>query len=305
MPSHGARSCCASSAEPYFEGLREYALGYLDVSEEGDSILNGIKEEGIGVLQAEDFDSQEFERLTAEIRRLVEVSLPQINSYSKSLRAKGNFLESEEFEVKIEDYKEYLEWLVEIASAIKTDRSSFLPQYEVLRHTGHLHSWARWQQAMRDIHRTRIKESQRKFEMRYGERSDKLNGLEFVAVNYVWPFKGDSLGPSAWEPIFRFTPAYYNFADSRLIKAFSVGVSYYIFGDSNPILRFLQQQIHHLGVAFVIGDIENEQFYQWHRASFGGEVHLGKYQLGIIKDCEEDEWEIISTINFQVIPRIF
>jgi len=296
----------SANAEPYFEGLREYALGYLDISEEGDSILNAVREEDTDILEAEGFNDQEFERLTAEIRLLVEVSLPQINSFSKSLRAKGNFLESEEFEVKIEDYKEYLEWLVEIASAIKADRSSFLPQYDVLKHIGHLHSWARWQQSMRNIHRERIKESQHKFEMRYGERSDKLNGVEYLIVNYIPWFKGsEKSGPSPREPILRFTPAYYNFTEGTLIKAFSVGVNYYFFDDSSSILRFLQNHVHHFGVALVLAEFDNKEFHKWNKLAYGAEIHVSRCQIGVIKDPEDDDWEIISTVNFQVIPRIF
>lgn len=316
------------NAEPLHKLLKEYALGYLSVSKEIKEIEEAVKEkysETLFVMKEDGtitdvfskdevkdtlinkdiikYDYEKLNLLIDEINRMIKASVPDINSYSKSIRIKENFLNSEVFKGKVGDFEYFLITLVEIASVIKEEDTLFLPQYDSLESIDDLKYWKGWYDVMGKIESLKIEKSLRNFEIRYGGNSEKINLIELLIINWIPPFKGDINGPSPWEPILRFTPICYNITDNRFIKTFQIGMNYYFLEGSFSFLKWL----HHFGIAFVIGDTENQRIYQMDtkKLSFGTLVHLGKCQFGIIKDNRDNSLKLISTIDFQILPAIF
>ncbi|MGB3479297.1 MAG: hypothetical protein WBB67_09065 [bacterium] len=325
-------------AEPLYDTLKEYARKYLSVNRDCRAIANAVKEKYPETFFAMDetgkifdilgrnevrdtliygnetwvrsqsymekerirlYDYERLNLLTDEISRMIETSVPDINFYTKSIRVKENFLESEVFQSNIKEFKYFLKTLVEMVSVIKSQDSLFLPQYEPLENIGDLQSWQEWYKVMFEIQKLKIEESLRKFEIRYGDRSEKVNLVELFVMNLIPPFKGNVNGPSSWEPILRFTPVCYDFTDTRFVKTLQIGLNYYLFGKG-----FLSS-LHHIGVAFLITDIESEKIYELNRPAYGVQVHLGKYQIGLVKDGRDNSLKLISTVDFQFIPGLF
>ncbi len=248
----------------------------------------------------------EYDRLHLlidEITKMIEASIPNINFYSKTIRIKENFLNSDPFNDRVKEFQDYLATLVEIASVIKSNDPKFLPQYDSLIEGGDLRSWKEWYHTMLAIESLKTEKSLQNFERRYGENSEKINVIELMVVNWVPPFRGTTNGPSPWEPILRVTPVCYDITDNKFIKAAQIGINYYFLEDSFPLLKWL----HHLGLAFVVGDTENHPIYQVdiNKLSFGALLHLGKYQLGLLRDNRDNRLKLISTIDFQIIPGVF
>ena len=190
--------------------------------------------------------------------------------------------------------------MVEIASIIKNNKDTlFLPQYKKLNDASNLYYWTEWESTMVIIQKYEIEKSLRRFETRYGSSSDKINLLEFLIVNLFPPFKGSLKSPSAWEPILRLSPICYNFTDAKCVKTAQVGFNYYFL--EKPFMGI----IHHAGLAFAITDISSQHIYNLSWPSFGFIAHLGKYQLGIIRDKTTANLKFISTIDFQIIPKFF
>jgi hypothetical protein len=326
-------------AEPLHDLLKEYANGYLSVSKESNEIADAVRDsypETFFVMNNEDgtifdvlrknevkdtimngnkmwirneayraeesikrYDYEKLELLIDEINRMIEASVPQINFYTKSISVKENFLNSDVFKVKVKEFKYFLKTLVEIVSVIKSKDALFLPQYDPLENIGDLKHWRNWYDVMLEIQKLEIEKSLRKFEIRYGENSDRVNLIELFVMNLVPLFKGNANGPSSWEPILRFTPVCYDFTDMKFVKTFQIGVNYYFFSES-----FLKH-VHHVGIAFLLTDIESEKIYEIGTLSYGGVIHLGKYQVGIVKDNGNSSFKLISTIDFQILPGLF
>lgn len=84
----------------------------------------------------------------------------------------------------------------------------------------------------------------------------------------------------------------------RLPLIFGRIMNYYFFEDG------FFKLLHHIGIAFLLADIESEKIYQWSTLSIGAQVHLGKFQFGLVKNRTDDTWKFISTIDFQIIPLL-
>jgi hypothetical protein len=330
IPLHG---------EPLYDLLSKYVADYYNVSSECLDIANAIKilypvtffvlniDEGIvtdvlgreevrdtvinatetwirneGSKQDEVIRKYDYDRLTLlmdELSRMLRSSVPQASFDSKSFRVKENFLNSEVFMAKVKEFKYFLMTLVEIASVIKNTNPGFLGQYASLNHAGDLKYWPEWDSVMLEIEKMKIERSLRNFEIRYGENSEKINFLEFFVISQIRPFKGNEDGPSPWEPILRFTPVCYDFTDTRFVKTLQLGLNYYFFA------KGILSSLHHIGVAFLITDIESEKIYELNKPAYGIQIHLGKYQIGLVKDSRDNSLKFISTVDFQLIPRLF
>lgn len=269
-----------------------------------DTVISGnhklIRKEGHNekeTIKLYNYDS--LDSLREGISRMINASVPEINFYTKSIKVKENFLNSGVFQAHIGEFKYNLQFLIEMVSVIRKEDSLFLSQYGRLEKVSDLHSWQKWYKIIISIKNLEVEQALQKFEARYGDKSEKVNLLELLMINFVPPFKGNTKGPSALEPILRFTPVCYDFTGAKFVKTFQIGVNYYFFGEN--ILKHLN----HIGIAFLLTDVKSEKIYEVNTLSIGGMIHLGKYQIGVVKDNSSNGLKLISTIDFQLIPLLF
>jgi hypothetical protein len=204
-----------------------------------------------------------------------------------------NFLNSGVFQKELNTFKDHSILIINIARFQNIQNIPDTP--DELPHYG---SWKKIQDR---IVKLEIEKSLQAYEQKYGSNAEKINLFELFLVNRMAPFKGSIAGPSCFEPICRISPIIYNFEGGNIFPMAQVGFNYYFLGENN----FLLNWIHHIGFAVCAGDIENNQFYKIKKMSFGGAIHIGKYELGVMRDIREEDWKVISTVDFQVIKGIF
>ena len=326
-------------AEPFYDLLKKYADDFFAVSEEIKTMADSIKtlypetyfimhtEDGIifDVLnqnqvkdtligssevwvKKEVYNENEIIKkypydtlylLLDDVKRMIRTSIPEVDFCVKTAIVKENFLNSETFNAKINNFKDNLNVIVQMASIIRNKDSLFLSQYDNLNDASDLFNWTEWHKTMLEIQHYEIEKSLKKFEVRYGKDSDKINLFELLLINIAPPFKGNIKSPSPWEPIARLSLICYNITDAKYVKTAQVGFNYYFL--DKPFLGV----VHHAGLAFAITDINSQHVYNLSWPSFGFIAHLGKYQVGIIRDKTTTNLKFISTIDFQIIPKLF
>ncbi len=246
------------------------------------------------VVQA--FDYNRFRQAELELGHAIGLVVPHINPVFKS----GAFFRSSGFDILVSDYEDLYNVLLAIAVTI---RDGDVTSGSVSSFPAEVRSWDGWYDVRLELEDVRVDQALADFDIRYGPRSDRINLLEMVLINLAPPFKGNINGPSAWEPILRFTPVCYDISDNRFAKTYQVGANYYFLSGSPGLLKWLN----HVGVAFAAADLASDQLYKFSfgELSCGAMLHIGKYQVGMFKDHGGESWKFLTTVDFQVIPALF
>ncbi len=299
-----------------FEGLRK------DIEVIG-SVLKGrypelfFREEGdtpveiAAAIRGDDwrrFKYEKLDSLTEALGTAIATSIPDINPYLKTVRVDRREFASESFRAKVSRYKEYVRLLVQLADVVRQEArgagdDSFLAGFEELDSPERLSNWKKWSDASLAIREEQLDNAIEDFRAKYGPTADRINLAEIILMNVLPCFKGGLLGPSHWEPIVRATPISYDLTDKKLVKVYQLGFNYYFLSDAPGLLRWLN----HVGVAAGAADLAAEQIYNFEfgSLSFGGMLHVNRYQAGVFKDRSGDGWKVLSTVDFQVIPALF
>lgn len=235
---------------------------------------------------------EEFIIAQESLLRMMRSSLPSFSKIGKNLKLGEISLNSEAFKKELNTFKDHSIFIVRIAKYEGIPGAPDTP--DELLHFG------TWKLIQDSIVKLEIEEALHAFEQRYGENADKLNFVELALVNYIPPFVGNSSGPSHLEPILRVSAIDYNLDGGNFFPMCQIGLNYYFLGEGN----WLFDWVHHLGIAVCAGDLQNNQLYQVKKISFGGVIHIGKYQIGVMKDIRDQNWKVISTIDFQAVPGI-
>jgi hypothetical protein len=235
----------------------------------------------------------EFKISQENLLRMMESALPDYSKIGKNLKLGENFLNSEVFQKELKTFKDHSIFIVEIA---KFEEISDVPDTpDELPHFG------AWKMVQDSIAKLEIEKSLHAFEQRYGEKADKLNLVELALVNYIPPFMGNTNGPSPLEPILRITTINYNLENANFFPMFQIGLNYYFLEEGNWLLDW----VHHVGLAAAAGDIQDNKFYRVEKISWGGIIHIGKHQVGIMREIRDQDWKVISSFDFQAVPGIF
>ena len=154
-----------------------------------------------------------------------------------------------------------------------------------------------------DLKELEIQKSIEDFEIRYGPKSDRINPLELLLINYVPPFRGSPKGPSPWEPITRWTPFTFNASDGHPMMAVQLGANFYFLSDACAPL----QMLNHVGLAIAAADPEGTSLFdvKLARISPGFVLHTGRGQVGAFYSRETRKVKIMSTLDFQLVPGVF
>jgi hypothetical protein len=235
----------------------------------------------------------EFKLVVERLTRRLNALLPEFSKIEKNLRIDEDFINEKTFLKEVNSFKDHSQLIIKIAKYKNIPDSLTLP--DKLIHYG------KWKNLQDSISKLSIEKSLKAFEQKYGENAEKNNLFELFCVNYIPVFRGNINGPSKFEPIIRVSPIIYNFEGGNIFPMVQVGFNYYFLGENN----FLLNLIHHVGIAACTADIENNQFYKIEKISFGGMVHIGKFELGVMRDNREENWNIISTVDFQVLKGLF
>ena len=160
--------------------------------------------------------------------------------------------------------------------------------------------------------RDRALERLAKYERKLGATSAKLNGVE-VLLNYSaqrWlpGFRADPLaGPSPWEVVASYVPAYVAYADKRVqaVSATEFGLRRYLFGKQFGAsgIRGLAFPSYWSAGMLTASDRNGALVAPWeNHARYGGYVSWGAIKMGYIKG-RNGEW--LFSKQFQAIPFVF
>ncbi len=153
--------------------------------------------------------------------------------------------------------------------------------------------------------KSEVKENIRRFNVRFGEQSERLNLLE-MAVSITWfsPSTTDPVnsGPLHYEPILRFQSLGYqmNLVTNKVEVAspfIQVGLSYYFYGDT-----WIERTINHIGLAAAV-----QYDYSVKHLAAGAVLHVESYDIGILFNTKpkSNQTSIVFSGNVQLIKRWF
>lgn len=316
------------AAEPLADLLKHYVIEYRAVKHDAVQIADSIRarhDPTVFVLKGSrpsriladvsvtgdsvrSFDYGRFEAVIDELDRMTKASAPNIVPVLKFAQFEGSSPDSAEFAGQTRAFKQYFLLLVQLAALVRKDVPGFLPEYPKLVDSYSIASDSIWYGTTLSVESLDIQRSLRRFDVRYGAASERINVLEYALISFVPPFKGNGRGPSALEPIFcRITPACYDITDNGTFKiAQLLGINGYLF-DDNGVTNFLSKAgINHFGIAAVAADLVSNRLYKfaWDSLSYGLMAHLGKFQIGVVKG-RTPGWKVISTVDLQFIPGLF
>jgi len=287
----------ALAAEPFHVLLIRYARAYRDFDRDIRIVADSVRTRS-GV----QFD---YGRLYAALEvtgRLVPASAPELAVAMKAVSTSGSFLDSDQFKAALGDLDDLSQDLADTAGSAWAPQGLLIPtQSEPIHSYTDLASYGRWNLVQLDLKELEIQKSVEDFEIRYGPRSDRVNLLELLLINYVPPFQGSTKGPSHWEPILRITPVCYSVNENRFIKTVQIGFNYYFLSGSPSFLRW----VHHVGFAPTVADVTGDRIYRIGKLGWGGTLHLGRYQVGAVYVPSAARVNVFSTIDFQLIPTLF
>jgi hypothetical protein len=147
----------------------------------------------------------------------------------------------------------------------------------------------------------------RKFEIRYGGLSEKLNLLEaFLNKAFFSPeTTGSELNyPKPLEPILRIQSVGYQYnTDSQQMlpssPVFQAGLSYY-FLQQDGLFRSIGDKIHHIGIA---GALQYDLFTEtW---LTGGVMHIRNFDIGLLYNADQKQTVVMASFNVQLIKGLF
>ncbi len=132
----------------------------------------------------------------------------------------------------------------------------------------------------------------RKFEVKYGKSSEKLNFVEVFLANTL--FKTKALGaeinpPNPWEPIFRVKALayqYYAGEDTPIPSSptYQIGLTKYLYANTS-----MAKKLNHIGIAAAYQyDLTNKHNL------IGGMLHISNYDIGVLFDTDDSNNVVIA-----------
>jgi hypothetical protein len=139
------------------------------------------------------------------------------------------------------------------------------------------------------------------YEVRYGPDSERLNILEYIAVQ-VPPFRSGDAGPKAWEPIARLTPISLTSGASAPVSTVQAGVNYYFLNGPPDWLDRLGVE-NHIGFAAALQYLEPEKPLHFNgRPTFGFVLHLDRKEVGFTWTEARRQAQVTFGYAFQFVP---
>ena len=155
----------------------------------------------------------------------------------------------------------------------------------------------------RKVLQENIREYYRKFFIKYGKRSERLNILEILFNNWVFSPKPQGSGiapPYSWEPILRMSVLGYQFYidDRKFVPSspiYQLGLTKYLFARNS-----FSKWVNHIGLA---GAFQYDLAFK--RRLWGGVLHIRTFDIALFIAEKTDDFVIAASFNFQIIKKFF
>jgi len=278
------------------EAVRDrYPETFFATDAAGEAVAEVSPVPGVGLIR---FDYAALDSAADRIENALAPFIPDYNPFLKTLRRGGTPLNDTGFQLLDADFKYRVRWLVRIGAAIAKMDPAF--PHAGMTDEFDVPHWREWYDVTREIVRKGSENYLADFGTRFGPGADKVNWFELWLTNWLPPFTGGPAGPSRWEPIVRFTPLCYDITGTRLSPVVQLGINGYFLG--RPGLLF--ETLNHCGLAVVASHAELHRGWRRDNLSFGLMFHVRTYQVGITRGIDGN-WNVLSTVDFQLVPALF
>lgn len=231
---------------------------------------------------------QAFNRFADAVGAALDKETPSGFEYLKRVRAAHNrLLVDQELVTAVKGFNSGLVHLMNAAG--DDDFMKLVPSYHA------------WNSLETDLTMDALRNRLAAYEVRYGPDSERLNIVEYLAVQ-VPPFRSGGDGPKAWEPIARVSPVSLTSGASAPVSSIQAGVNYYFLDGPPDWLDRLGIE-NHFGFAAALQYLEPEKPLHFKgRPTFGFILHLDRKEVGFTWTEARKQAQITFGYAFQFVP---